>query len=212
MATLHQGILGGFSGKVGPVIGSKYRGKNILRSVPTKSTKPISAAQQRQRDKFKMVLQFLTPIKVLLNDTFGKQVGSKSPYNQAMSYHMREAVKQMPTGFTMDYAKVLVGMGGLCGIEQPTVQTTPAHTLHITWDDNSTQGMAYPTDAFLAVVYAPALQQFDYVTGQSERVNEQDVLAIPERFYGETVHVWATFTNSDLDLTATSKYLGDYVV
>ncbi|MHA7944280.1 DUF6266 family protein [Formosa sp. 3Alg 14/1] len=108
MATLNQGILGGFSGKVGPVVGSNWRGKNVLRSAPTKSTKPISPAQQRQRDKFKCVLQFLTPIKGIITETFGVAVGSKSPFNQAMSYHMREAVQQTPTGFPIDYNKVLV--------------------------------------------------------------------------------------------------------
>ncbi|MFB9052172.1 DUF6266 family protein [Formosa undariae] len=212
MATLHQSILGGFSGKVGPVIGSTYRGKNILRSVPTKSTKPISAAQQRQRDKFKTVLQFLTPIKELLNETFGKQVGSKSPYNQAMSYHMREALIPTPSGFTMDYNKVLVAMGGLCGLEQPAVQSLPDHTLSITWDDNSSQGLAYPTDAFVVVAYASALQRFDTFIDCSLREYGQCLLDFEADFHGETVHLWATFRNSNLDLTATSRYLGDYTV
>lgn len=212
MATFNQGILGGFSGKVGTVVGSNWRGKNVLRSAPRKSTKPISAAQQRQRDKFKCVLQFLTPIKGILTETFGANVGTKTPFNNAMSYHMKEAVKQTSTGFTMEYSKVLVGMGGLCGVEQPLVQSVTPHALHITWEDNSAQGLAYPTDIFLVVVYAPLLQRFDYFKTDSLRETTACLLDFEDSFYGETVHVWTTFTNSNLALTATSRYLGAFVI
>ncbi|MGJ8549538.1 DUF6266 family protein [Winogradskyella wichelsiae] len=212
MATFNDGILGGFSGKVGAVVGSNWRGKNVLRSAPRKSTKPISAAQQRQRDKFKCVLQFLTPLKALLTDTFGANVGTKTPFNNAMSYHMKEAVKHTATGFTMDYSKVLVGMGGLCGLAQPLVQPVAPHALNITWEDNSTQGLAYPTDTFLVVVYAPLLQRFDYFITDSLRETTGCLIHFQASFYGETVHLWATFTNRSLALTATSRYLGAFVI
>lgn len=212
MATLKQGILGGFSGKVGTVVGSTWRGKNVLRSAPRKSTKPISAAQQRQRDKFKCVLQFLTPIKSILTQTYGANVGNKTPFNNAMSYHMKEAVKQIPTGFIMDYSKVLIGMGGLCGLENARVHAVTAHALNITWNDNSTQGLAYATDAFLVVAYAPSIHCFDYFMVNSVRETGEYLLNFKESFYGETVQLWATFTNTKLSLTATSRYLGSFVV
>ncbi|WP_179315251.1 DUF6266 family protein [Winogradskyella undariae] len=212
MATFNEGILGGFSGKVGTVVGSNWRGKNVLRSAPRKSTKPVSAAQQRQRDKFSCVLQFLTPLKALLTDTFGANVGTKTPFNNAMSYHMKEAVKETATGFRMAYNKVLVGMGGLCGLEQPLVQPVAPHALNITWQDNSTQGLAYPTDTLLVVVYAPALHRFDYFTTDCLRETTACLLDFQDSFYGETVHLWATFTNTNVALTATSKYLGAFVI
>ncbi|HJV78940.1 MAG TPA: hypothetical protein VJ602_11205 [Paludibacter sp.] len=34
MAIFSKGILGGFSGKVGNVIGSTWRGKDVLRNLP----------------------------------------------------------------------------------------------------------------------------------------------------------------------------------
>ena len=212
MATMNQGILGGFSGKVGAVVGSSWRGKNVLRSAPTISTKPASVAQQKQRDKFKGVSQFLTPIKEILTETFGASVGSKSPFNNAMSYHMKEAVQQTTVGFQLEYAKVLIGKGGLCGFENPVVQMLPTHRLQVSWDDNSTQGLAYPTDAFLIVVYAPVLQSFTYAMGDSVRETAQFTLNFEESFYGETVHLWATFYNTQLALAATSTYLGRFVI
>lgn len=212
MATIKQGILGGFSGKVGTVVGSTWRGKTVLRSAPRKSTKPASAAQQKQRDKFTGVLQFLTPLKGILTETFGANMGSKTPFNNAMSYHMKEAVKQTTVGFQLEYSKVLIGKGGLCGVKNPVVEMLPAHRLQVSWDDNSTQGLAYPNDAFLIVAYAPFLQSFKYVMGESLRETRQCVLNFQESFYGETVHLWATFNNTKLALSATSTYLGSFVI
>ena len=212
MATIKQGVLGGFSGKIGTVVGSTWRGKNVLRSAPRKSTKPVSVAQQRQRDKFTGVLQFLTPLKEILTETFGTNIGSKTPFNNAMSYHMKEAVRQSTDGFTIEYSKVLVGKGNLCGLENPHVEALPAHSLQITWKDNSSQGLAYPNDTFLVVAYAPSLQSFKTVTGESVRETAQYAIHFQESFYGQTVHLWATFNNTKLALTATSKYLGSFVI
>lgn len=212
MATYNDGVLGSFSGKLGPIIGSNWRGKSVMRSVPTKSTKVASAAQQLQRDKFKFVLQFLTPLKGLLTETFGANVGAKTPFNNAMSYHMKAAVSQTPIGFNMDYSKVLIGMGGLCGIKNPTVYGTATNALNLTWDNNSEQGLAYPTDDLLVVAYTPTLNNFDFFMAYSQRGAGVCTLDFQEAFYGETVHLWATFTNTNLALSATSSYLGAFVV
>ena len=64
MSTYHLGPLGDFSGKIGNVVGSTWRGKAVMRSVPSSITKAPSASQQRQRDKFKTVINFLNPIKI----------------------------------------------------------------------------------------------------------------------------------------------------
>lgn len=42
MATYKKGILGAFSGTVGPVVGASYRGKDVIRSRPKKSSKPAT--------------------------------------------------------------------------------------------------------------------------------------------------------------------------
>lgn len=212
MGTYNNGVLGGFSGKVGPVIGSNWRGKNIIRSVPSKSRKTASAAQQLQRDKFKFVLQFLTPLKPLLSETFGANAGNKTPFNNAMSYHLKEAVSHTGLNFEIDYSKVLIGMGGLCGIANPEVHGAGTTALSLTWDANSQQGLAYPDDALLVVAYAPSLNEFDFFIAYSLRKTGACALHFSEAFYGEPVHLWATFTNSGLALTATSRYLGSFVV
>ena len=49
MAIFSKGILGGFSGKVGNVIGSSWRGKDVLRSLPTKRNWVATQSQLDQQ-------------------------------------------------------------------------------------------------------------------------------------------------------------------
>lgn len=51
MATYKQGILGPFSGKVGTVVGSSWRGIAYIRSLATKVANPRTAAQLEVRNK-----------------------------------------------------------------------------------------------------------------------------------------------------------------
>ncbi|WP_240180880.1 hypothetical protein [Myroides odoratimimus] len=42
MAEIKEGILGGVQGKVGTVVGYKYRGKNIIRSLAQKAQRRLA--------------------------------------------------------------------------------------------------------------------------------------------------------------------------
>jgi len=60
MGTIKQGILGGFSGKVGNVVGASWKGIDYIRSLPSSVSNPRTPGQVTQRTKFSMVQSFLT--------------------------------------------------------------------------------------------------------------------------------------------------------
>lgn len=70
MATIKKGILGGFSGKVGTVIGGNWKGIDYMRSLPKKSSKPATALQNDQRIKFTIAMAFIKPISKLVTKGF----------------------------------------------------------------------------------------------------------------------------------------------
>lgn len=72
MAEIELGILGGVRGKVGTVVGSTWRGKNVIRSKPRKSRRQASDKQVDQRRKFKIVANFLSPLFTLTSKYFGQ--------------------------------------------------------------------------------------------------------------------------------------------
>ena len=55
MGKIKQGILGGFKGKVGTVIGSSWNGIAYMRGLPQSQKDPKTAAQMAQRDFFREV-------------------------------------------------------------------------------------------------------------------------------------------------------------
>lgn len=82
MATIKQGILGAFSGKVGSVVGSSWKGIAIMKSRPASVANPKTAKQVIQRSKMTAVVGFAKEIlpEVIkpLNDRF---VSRMSGYN-----------------------------------------------------------------------------------------------------------------------------------
>lgn len=92
MAEIEQGILGGVRGKVGTVVGTTWRGKNVIRAKPRKSRKQASDKQVEQRMKFKAVANFLSRLFALTSKYFGQYQGVKSRTNLAMSYHLLETI------------------------------------------------------------------------------------------------------------------------
>ena len=58
MGTIKQGILGPFSGKVGTVIGSFWKGIAVMRGIAPSITDAKSYAQLEQRANFKVIVVF----------------------------------------------------------------------------------------------------------------------------------------------------------
>jgi len=208
MATFEKGILGGFSGKVGNVVGARWRGKNVMRSLPQRGSYVPTENQLLQRERFKEVVTFLSPIKDILNRFFGKQQGDKSAYNLATSYHLKEALIEVVDGFEMDYPKVLISRGDLRGLENPAVTTAANQVVNFTWADNSGQGNANPLDQFVVVFYAPDLNVFQAYEYISAREDESAQVTLPAFLAGLDVQVWATFVTQTGNTAAISNYLG----
>lgn len=82
MATIKQGILGAFSGKVGSVVGSSWKGIAIMKALPASVANPKTAKQVIQRGKMASSVKFAKAIlpEVIkpLNDRF---VSRMSGYN-----------------------------------------------------------------------------------------------------------------------------------
>lgn len=213
MATFEKGILGGFSGKVGNVVGSRWRGKNVMRSLPQRGNYTPTEDQLLQRERFKTVVAFLTPIKAVLSAYFGKKQGDKSTYNLATSYHLIEALTALPLGeFEINYQKVLISKGDLRGLDNPTLAAAANQVLNLSWVDNSGQGNALATDTLLVVVYAPSVNLFQVFDAAASRDRATTALTVPAYMAGLEVETWASFVTENGKEAAISTYLGAVTV
>ena len=209
MGKFSKGILGGFSGKVGNVVGVRWRGRDIMRSLPQRGNYEPTQLQIDQRERFSTVVAFLTPIKDVVSAYYGKQQGDKSAYNLATGYHIREALLPDPIeGYLINYLKVLISKGDLRGLNNATATPDAGQQVTISWSDNSGQGNASATDQLVVVAYCEALDLFEVANPAGTRDLTTVQLPLPAYWAAQEVQLWATFVTTDQKLAATSTYLG----
>ena len=214
MGKIPDGIFGGFSGRVGRVVGYNWRGEGMLRKAPRKRPKNSGTEKQlEQREKFALVLKFLTPIQEVVGVYFGNKYRSRSRFNLATGYNLTHAVIDVPGGgFALDYSKVLISKGGLRGMESGTVAALPGRVLELNWTDNSGQGSAADDDLVLVVVYSANQELFQIFNPAALRNEATVQLNLPTYFSGEEVQVWGTIVSADRKAKAISSYMGTAIV
>lgn len=208
MGIFKNGILSGFSGTLGTMVGAKWRGLDVVRSRPRKSKRKASTAQLEVRARFATTSHFLAQIKSLLADYFGSPLGSKSRFNQAFTYHRLEALTGTYPNYQIDYPKVIVTKGELLGVDQTGLSAVPGAVLRFTWQDNSGLGQAKATDGLLVVVYNPARDVFAYRTQAAPRAAGVFLYALPPEWVGDTLHSWISMVSASGEVCANSQYLG----
>ncbi|MBR4157180.1 MAG: hypothetical protein IKU01_10870 [Bacteroidales bacterium] len=111
MGNIKQGILGGFSGKVGTVIGSSWKGITYMRAIAPNVKDARTAKQLAQREKFVLTLGFLRSLQSFVRVGFKMYATRQTAFNAAMSYTLKNCIKGMSPNFSIDYAKVMVSRG-----------------------------------------------------------------------------------------------------
>jgi hypothetical protein len=213
MATIKKGILGGFSGKVGTVIGSNWKGIDYIRSLPKSSSKPASLAQKDQRLRFTTVMKFLKPIYAVLNIGYQSVKGIQTPLNAAVSYHMKNAITGTSPDYELDMSKVVFSQGELVGPWLPTIGLGLTGELEVRWQNNNDMGgfANADDDAFLLIYNADKLQ-FVVLEHAASRSEEAINLILPANFSGDELACWMSFVTKDGKKTATSVFIGKITV
>ena len=207
MGKIKTGILGGFQGKVGTVIGSTWRGESIMRALPKTAAKAATESQRIQRLKFKAVSEFLNPLRSTLSTYFGNDTGVKSKYNMATSYHITNAVEITEQGTQILYPRVLVAKGTLFGFQNLT--TTPSETvITLNWEDNTVFGNAKAEDTVNVVCYIEEVNTFYVFEGIANRDGLTASVTLPQNFLGYNVEVYAFLYDKVSKTSSNSVYLG----
>lgn len=206
MGKFEKGILGGFRGTVGPVVGTNWRGIDVMRSRPKRSSRQPSEKQLEQRMTFALVIRFINPIRELLDKYFGQPANDKSRADLASSYFLKEVATGTYPNITLDYDKIMITKGELAGIQEPVVAAQPDAVLRFTWEDNSGQPEASANDLLLVVVYNPDKGRFQY-SHTELRSSESLDMSLTDSWSGDVVHCWLGFTAPGGYRASTSVHL-----
>ncbi|MDZ7681624.1 MAG: DUF6266 family protein [Fodinibius sp.] len=154
MAKFSKGILGGFSGQVGNVVGGSWKGIDYMRSKPNNVKDPKTEAQLAQRQKFAMVTSFLKKTKPVVNAGFKTKTKRMTPVNSAMSYNLKNAISGDYPNQQIDFTSIMVARGDLMPGQDANAESNTPNQISFSWVDNSGIGSAHATDKVLLAVIA----------------------------------------------------------
>ena len=152
MAIIKKGILGGFSNKVGNVVGSSWKGISTMRSLPSSYNDANSEAQQKQRTAFsyysEMGSQLLTSY---IRPVLDPQAKRMSGYNLFVKQNL-DAVANGDIIFDED--PPIFSTGRLCEVYLLSAEhDQDSGVLSLEWESNIDCTLGEESDSIYAFVF-----------------------------------------------------------
>ena len=113
MGTIKQGILGGFSGKVGTVVGASWKGKAYMRGMPQHYTTQATWGTLFCQRALSAIIEVLRPIASTLRLTFGDYDHGMSTFNKAVKINYPGAIENHGGEPVVIYKKLQLSKGFL---------------------------------------------------------------------------------------------------
>jgi len=212
MGKSSQGIHGGFTGRVGNIVGSQLRGKQVLRIRPASVANPNTEKQRSQRDRFGMVNRFLSSQSALVKIGFRSFSARQSAFNAAASYNLKNAVIGVFPEVQLSYADLKLSKGNLPALSGLTMAFTAPDTLSLQWTDNSSRAFAAATDVLMVGLYDADKAEGMTFMNCGIRADGTASLELPEEWLGRTAAVFAFFLSAaGLGGIATKDQVSDSV-
>ncbi|WP_443945093.1 DUF6266 family protein [Pedobacter sp. AW1-32] len=211
MGTYSNGANGAFTGKVGSMIGSSWRGITYLKGLPRKSTKPATEAQLAQRAKFAMVPVYLRPIKDILNLGFGdKQLTKLTAYNAAARLFLTEAIIGTYPDFSVDFSKMTLSKGAQSTFHNLSM-VLQGSDLGLSWENLTNSYNSFADDKLVVVIFNETKQMYS-IYENVQRADLSSAITLGSGFAADVLHGWAFSTNRDSSSVSNSQYLGSIIV
>jgi len=208
MGKLLDGIHGHVHGKIGGVVFYTANGQNIARSLPStrkKKRKP-TPLQAFQRERFKVVQEWLRPLLRVIKVGFGKYAPPQTGHNAAMSYNLTHAVvfNEGESRYEINPEKFAFSGGPLpAPLEAAVAQE--GDVVRFTWKIPHSRDIQYTTRTIL-VLYHPANQCCAYKTYGNLSGDVVDTRGYD--LTGGTCHAYMAFIDEETGAVSDSVYAG----
>lgn len=202
MGIIKQGILGGFSGKVGGVVGTSWKGKAVIKARPLSVSNPRTAGQVAQRSKMSNVAAFAALLlATVIQPLWNRFAQSMSGYNAFCS----ENISLFASPFASVASSLVISKGkmGATSFDEATTETRSS--ISIGWLDDSGEGYKLGTDLAYAVVVNETQGTVDVSSGVALR--SSGVLDIDHTsVLGDTIHAYLAFKRADGTVVSDTAY------
>lgn len=205
MGRINTGILGPFTGNVGTVVGSSWKGIPYIKARPVRK-KAAGPAEMANRNKFAMAQNWLQPVTGFVRQGFKNYTLRVEGFLAAKSWMLRNSFEGTGEELSINPALVKLSHGTLPLSNHIRVEKKNVDEFHFSWDTDLTENnhgkdqvmvLAYDIDHQYAVMLT---------TGQFREIGK-DKLTV-DRLKGKNYHVYLAFVSADRNDQSDSVYLG----
>jgi hypothetical protein len=211
MGRIKKGILGGFSGKVGTVVGSSWHGTEYMRGVPNKPSKPRTTEQLGQQSKMSLMRGPLIYLGDIVKTCF-QNYRQKTANNAALSYNMLHAIVDDPDGYRINFPNLLFSKGDLLGAWSPVAVSSETETLDVSWTNGGFSPMCAASDLVTVVLFEEETENMKAFKNMTRRDAGTIKLSELKEFKGKALHCYLCFYSIDLKISSTNQYVGEVVI
>src|SRR5690606_987912 len=213
MAENKDGILGPLKGKIGPIVGSSWRGIPYIKTKPVRK-KPPTEKELENRYIFAFTQKWLQPIREFLNLGFKNYSQKNYGVNAAKSFLYKYALTKDGMNSKIDPSLMQVSYGDLpmpenIQMEWEKLDENVAE-LRLTWDvparDHKSDFSMY--DQAMVVVYDPRQEtEAEGILHGAFRNTGNETLIFNYSAENE-YHVWIAFLSADRERQSHNLYMG----
>lgn len=203
MARIKQGILGGFSGKIGNIVGSSWKGIAVMKTLPLSVSNPKTAKQVEQRGYFSEAVELAQTILVgIIKPLWDRFAVKKSGFNA----FMQDFIKLRASSDLASKVKMAMGQMDILSVFNASA-TANNHKLTLDWVDDSGTGLKLPNDEIYCLVLDSNLKHVAHGGNIAIREDEIALITLPDTVTaGMTLNVYAAARRADGTVVSDTNY------
>ncbi|MBR1766906.1 MAG: hypothetical protein IJ745_07740 [Bacteroidales bacterium] len=210
MAKINLGILGGFNGKVGTVVGSFWKGIPVMRAYVRNIRNRDTAAQRLVRMRFallgEMTSAFNGALLLGLKNTAARNKMTEG--NVFVKLNWDKVTVSADGVSSVDYAQMVLSQGPLDNVLFGSARFDTPSQVDISFGANDDGDRSDAEDNVYVFVYNPESKSGS-LSKAAKRGDATMSIKVPAQWNGSKVHIWGFTVSNDLNpVSSRSTYIG----
>ena len=213
MGKLNDSLLSGSSGRTGRLVVANVSGTEILRARPRKRTGQATPKQLLVQSRMTKAYNFVSAYTPFAKDYFGKRIGMRSRFNQAMT-NVLDAFKLdfLILTITPVFTEIEFARGPLLAAVPTALTVALAGSFTVDWFNNAAGNLDREADELQILYYAENEKKPIFLENAGLRADGTIDIPVAPTLQGKTIHVWIAFRSTILLEASTSAYVGSVVL
>ena len=201
MGKMRMGILDGFIGKVGTVVGSFWKGMKVMRGYNEFPANPNTASQELQRAKFALLGtlggDLLNALQIGLRSCAAERASTEvGEFTRLNLSHVSGTIDNLAVA----YEELVISSGGVTLVAPGEANFDTPLTVSVTIDDGYTDArFNTANDVVYLVVYSKTHRQVVISDGSATRSDDHVSVTVPGYWQGDFVETYVFVRSAKAD-------------